>query len=150
MIDRRLASTTAALAVAALAVVSLPPARAAAPDPSAAKGAAGQYFDLSPVGVPVVSKGRLANYVFVSVRLIVRPGVDVTKVRQKEPYVRDALVRLSSRSPLNPPSDLNRIDEAALRSRLLAACPQILGPGVVSSVQVLSQTPQRRVALPPA
>ena len=43
----------------------------------------GQYVDISPVGLPIVHQGRLINYVFVTVRLNLRP------VRQRHSAARE-------------------------------------------------------------
>ncbi len=105
---------------------------------------------MSPVGVPVVSHGRLVNYVFVTLRLTFKPGVDMVRLREKEPYFRDALVRLASRAPLNPPDDLNSLNAVRLKAEMAAAGAQIAGPGAVTGVTIVSQAPQHRLAKPPA
>ena len=51
-------------------------APAAAADSSGKSEKVGQYVDMSPVAVPVIWRGRLVNYVFVTLRLIIRPGLD--------------------------------------------------------------------------
>ena len=43
--------------------------------------------------MPIVVDGQLVNYVFVYVRINLKSGADVTKMREKEPFFRDALVR---------------------------------------------------------
>lgn len=123
---------------------------------SASSGAAeeekkvGQYVDLAPVGLPIVSDGQLRNYVFVNLRLHLRNGVDPLKLREKEPYFRDALVRSSHRRPFAVPGDWTRLDEPALKAEMLRQAAVIAGPGVVTSVQLTSATPQRRTGMPPA
>ena len=133
-------------AFAALLLSGLAPALTEA-DP-AAKSGTGQYLDISPVGVPVISRGRLVNYVFVTLRLTLRPGADPVVLRQKEPYFRDALVRFSHRTPLNPPGDLNRLDDRALRAEIMAESVRIIGPGVVTAVLVEKEIAQRKVEPP--
>ncbi|MCC7268422.1 MAG: hypothetical protein IT546_13950 [Caulobacteraceae bacterium] len=123
------------------------PAQASSP-PKQEKAQAGQYVDLSPVGLPIVGDGRLVNYAFVYVRLNLAPSADAAKLRAKEPFFRDALVRLGHRTPLNPPDDYSRIDEARLKSALLREAAAIAGPGVITSVVVTSQAPQHQVASP--
>lgn len=138
-------SSLCALA-ATIACLALSPAGGAMA--AEAKKASEQAVDMAPVGAPIIWHGRLVNYVFVTLRLNVRPGVDAAKVREKEPYFRDALVRLSQRVSLNLPHDLTRLDDAALKARMMAECARIVGPGQIVSVQVLSETPQRREGLP--
>lgn len=121
-----------------------------APSAEAAEGRqpVGQYVDLQPVGVPVVVRGRLMNYVFVYVRVNLTPGADVSQIRPKEPFFRDALVRLGHRTPFTNPADYNRIDEARLCAAMQQAVVAIVGPGAVRSVAVTSQSPQRRIPNP--
>src|SRR6185312_1167860 len=109
----------------------------------------GQYVDLSPVPLPIIAKGRLANYVFVYVRINLAAAADTPHWRDKEPYFRDALVRLAHRTPFGLPGDLTRIDQARLKAALYQAAVAITGPGVVTSVDILpGGGPMRRIGLP--
>lgn len=108
----------------------------------------GQYVDLQPVGLPIVVDGRLVNYVFVYVRVNLRPSADVTKVRDKEPAFRDALVREGHRTPFVVATDWQKLDEAKLTAVMTKDANAIAGPGIVASVVVTSQTPQKHV-MPP-
>ena len=108
----------------------------------------GQYVDLQPVALPLIFGGQLVNYVFVYVRVNLKGGADVSKIREKEPAFRDALVRNGSRTSFTVPGDWQRVDEAKLSAVMIRDASAIAGPGTVSSVVVTSQTPQRR-AMPP-
>ena len=108
----------------------------------------GQYVDLQPVAMPIVIDRQLVNYVFVYVRINLKNGVEVGKVRDKEPFFRDALVREAHRTPFVVPADWQKIDEAKLIAVMTRDAMAIAGPGVVSSVAVVSQTPQKRVTQP--
>lgn len=108
----------------------------------------GQYVELEPVALPLVFDGRLVNYVFVYVRINLKSGVDVMRVREKEPAFRDALVRDGHRTPFVVAGDWQKVDEAKLSAAVMRDASAIAGPGAVSSVTVTSQTPQRR-AMPP-
>ena len=112
------------------------------------KTAVGQYVDLQPVALPIVVDGRLVNYVFVYVRVNLTGGADVTKIRTKEPFFRDALVREGHRTPFIVPGDWEKVDEAKLSAVMTRDAAAIAGPGAVSSVIVTSQAPQRRVIAP--
>lgn len=133
--------------IAVLAAFASPAPAAGAPKKDA-KAPAGQYVDLSPVGLPLVGEGRLVNYAFVHVRLNLSPSADPVKLRAKEPYFRDALVRLGHRTPLNRPDDYMKIDEARLKTSLMREVVAIAGPGAVQSIVVTSQAAQHRVASP--
>ena len=109
----------------------------------------GQYVDLSPVPLPIVVNGRLLNYVFVYMRINLAPAADTPHWRDKEPYFRDALVRLAHRTPFTVPTDFTRIDQARLKAALFQAAVGITGPGVVTSVEILpGGGPMRRMGLP--
>ncbi|HET6970223.1 MAG TPA: hypothetical protein VFH92_03770 [Phenylobacterium sp.] len=110
----------------------------------------GQYVELQPVGLPIVFRGQLVNYVFVYVRINLTSGANVARLREKEPYFRDALVRAGHRTPFTLPSDLSKIDADKLTATLTRDAAAIAGPGQIGSVVVTSQAPRRRVNTPPA
>ena len=110
----------------------------------------GQYVDLQPVALPVVVNGQLMNYVFVYVRINLTSAANASKLREKEPYFRDALVRLGHRTPFTLPSDLGKIDTLRLTASLKQEVVRIVGPGQVLSVVVTSQAPRRRISTPKA
>jgi hypothetical protein len=129
-----------ALATLAAAVLAGPAAAADAP--------VGQYVDVQPVPLPVVVRGELLNYVFVYLRVNLAPGADAVRLRDKEPYFRDALVRAAHRTPFIVAGDLNRIDEARLTAAMMREASAVAGPGAVRSVVVTSQAPQHRLVNP--
>jgi hypothetical protein len=106
----------------------------------------GQYVDLQPVALPIIVNGQLMNYVFVYLR--VNLTGDVSRLRSKEPFFRDALVREAYRTPFVIPGDWQRVDERKLNAIMLRDARSIVGAEAVSSVIVTSQAPQRRVAPP--
>jgi len=138
MLRRALTATAVVLALAGGAAQAAP----------GAPVQVGQYVEIQPVGLPIVVRGQLLNYVFVYVRLNLAADADVTRLREKEPYFRDALVRTAHRTPFTVPSDYNRIDEAKLTAAMMREATAIGGPGSIHSVVVTSQSPQHRVAMP--
>ncbi len=108
----------------------------------------GQYLDLQPVGLPIIVQDRLVNYVFVYVRLNLTRSADLQRLRDKEPAFRDALVRDGHKTPFVLAGDWQKVDEVKLNAALLRDAAAIAGPGMISSVVVTSQSPQRRV-MPP-
>jgi len=139
--NRRLAFAAATLLIAGSA-------HAAEEKKKEGKADVGQYVDLQPVGLPIVSNGQLVNYVFVYVRINLTTGANAAKLREKEPYFRDALVRAGHRTPFTLPSDLSKIDTAKLTAALNRDITAIVGPGQVLSVVVTSQAPRRRISQP--
>jgi hypothetical protein len=136
------------LLILAVSLLALAQPAAAAEDKKPKE--VGQYVDLQPVGLPVVVNGLLVNYVFVYVRINLTSGADVIKLRTKEPFFRDALVREGHRTPFVLANDWQRVDEAKLTAAMIRDARAIAGPGNVASVVVTSQTPQHRVAQPRA
>ncbi|THD62937.1 MAG: hypothetical protein E8A49_06145 [Phenylobacterium sp.] len=111
------------------------------------KAPAGQYVDLQPVALPIVADGRLVNYVFVYVRVNLKASADITKVRDKEPMFRDALVRDGHKTPFVLANDWQKVDEAKLLA-VMTREANAIAPGAVASVTLTSQTPQKHV-MPP-
>jgi len=133
----------------ALAATLTSGAASAAEHGAPAKAAGdGQYVDISPVGLPIIYERRLINYVFVSVRLNLTGGSNAMTMREKEPYFRDALVKLAHRRPFTRLDDFTAIDEAALRTAMGAEAARIAGPRQIANVQITSQAPQKRAGLP--
>jgi hypothetical protein len=113
------------------------PALAASPP-----AATGNNLYLSTVGVPIISGGRLVNYVLVRLSLSLSAGTDVSHMSEKEPYFREALVRLGYRTHLNPSNSLNKVNPDLVSSKMLPLCQAIVGP-VVTGVTVKYQEPER-------
>ncbi|CAN5250296.1 hypothetical protein BH11PSE2_BH11PSE2_04140 [soil metagenome] len=102
----------------------------------------GQAVTISAVALPIVLDGKVVNYVFVTVRIELSAGANITKLRDKEPYFRDALVRAGHRTPFTLASDLTKIDEAKLKAAMLREAQAIAGPGAIRSVVLESQAPK--------
>jgi len=97
---------------------------------------------MSPAPLPVTRGGRLVNYIFVTLRIVCRQNTDMTKLRPKEPYFRDALIRAAARSDLAQ-ADGVHVDLARLKAAVMAAAPAIVGPGVVIDVRLMKEQPQK-------
>lgn len=114
------------------------------------KGDVGQYVDLQPVGLPIVSERRLVNYVFVNIRINLTTAANAARLREKEPFFRDALVRAGHRTPFTNPADLSSVDVPRMTASLLRDVSAIAGPGQIRSIVVTSQAPRRRLRPPKA
>ena len=128
------------------AVLALAAAHPALAEGDAKVENADQSVKISPVALPVVVDGHLANYVFVTVKVLLNPGANALALSDKEPYFRDALVRAAHRTPFMIKGDYNHIDEAKLAAALYPEAARIAGPGAVRGIIVLSQQAQHRVA----
>jgi hypothetical protein len=140
---RRLILALVAFAVAAPAFA----AEHGKKDEEEDKGA-GLYVDIAQVGLPIVMNGRLVNYVFVAVRLDLAPYANVSALRAKEPYFRDALVKAAHRTPFVVAKNPNVLDEAALKRVMLAEANRIAGGRGVTAVEVTTQAAQKHVSMP--
>jgi hypothetical protein len=97
---------------------------------------------MSPAPLPVTRDGRLVNYIFVTLRIVCRRDTDMVKVRPKEPFFRDALIRAAARSSLAQ-ADGVHVDQAKLKAAVLRDAPAIVGPGVVIDVRLMKEQPQK-------
>jgi hypothetical protein len=121
---------------------------AQASEAKAPKTDVGQYVELQPLAMPIVIGGDLVNYVFVYVRLNLASSANVTRLREMEPFFRDALVRAGHRTPFVVATDYQKVDEARLTATMMREATANAGPGQIKSVVVTSQTPSRRVPQP--
>ncbi|HEX2559291.1 hypothetical protein [Phenylobacterium sp.] len=106
--------------------------------------AIGQWVDLSPVGLPLIVGGELVNYVFVYVRINLTRSANALKLREREPFFRDALVRAGHRTPFTVPGDYVSLDSAKIAAAMKREAVAIASPKDIASVVVLRQTPKRR------
>lgn len=136
------------LAFLPLLLTAAPAVALASGKPEEPKVEQGQYIDLSPVALPVVVDNKLINYVFVSTRVNLIASADAMKMREKEPFLRDALVRAGHRTPFTQADDYTRIDEGKLKAALTRDAKTILGARNVTFVAVTSQTPKQRSGIP--
>jgi len=135
------------IAAAAVSAVA-GPAMAAGPGYGGSSEA--PMLSLLSVGLPVIADGRVRNYIFMAIRLHVAPGNDLAPLRLKEPYFRDALVKAAHRTPFTVAGDYSRLDTAAIGRVLTAAATSLVGRGVITRVEVMSQLPRRRARAPAA
>ena len=110
--------------------------------------AAVQTVALEAVALPIIVDGQLLNYVFCSIKLDLYPNADGAKVRAKEQYFRDDLVRVGHRTPFVVKNDYSRVDEARVKAEILRVAPSLVGPGVVKSATITKQASQK--LLPPS
>ncbi len=105
-------------------------------------------FPLEAVALPIVVDGQLINYVFISIRLELTAAAEVNKVRAKEQYFRDDLVRTGHRTPFTRSDDYTHVDEAKVRAEILRAAPGLVGPGMIKAVIITKQVSQKLLTLP--
>lgn len=139
---RRREILSAALMTAASAAAA---SSAGAGAPPKKSETVGQYVDLSPLAIPSMEGRRLRNYIFVAVRVKLTARADPQKLRVKEPWFRDAIVRAAHRTAFNLPTDFDKLDEARFKAMATAEATKVAGPGLVAGVQFNGPPqPQRR------
>jgi hypothetical protein len=107
-----------------------------------------QTLSLEAVALPVIVQGKLINYVFCSITLVLAPNADGAKVRAKEQYFRDDLVRTGHRTPFTRQDDYTKVDEVKVRSEIMRFAPTVVGPGVIQSANITKQSSQKMLTLP--
>lgn len=128
--------------IAASAVLPVVVAGAAAAGDKPASGLA--PLSIAGVGLPIISGGRIRNYIFVSLRLHLGGSATPESMRPKEAFFRDALVRAGHRTPFVVPDDWTVIDAAAVSASLMRSAVAIAGRGAVTRVEIVSQAPRTR------
>jgi len=101
---------------------------------------------LSPVAVPITENGKLVNYVFLSIKIILSPKADQFRLVSYEPFYRDALVRIGHRQNLGVPGDPNRVDEALLKAALKREIASFVDPSLIARIEIVRQDPKKRIA----
>jgi hypothetical protein len=134
--------TLAAAALSLLIASSALPSQLMAGEKKDEKSENLQYLAVSPVALPVIVKGVVVNYIFVTVRIELTNSANSAKAREKEPYFRDAMTRAGHRTPFNKPGDYTHVDEAKLIAFLYRDGQAIVGPGIIKSVTIVSQQPK--------
>lgn len=113
-----------------------------------AEPAVAAFLNLPGMGLPIITDGRVRNYVFVVLKLHLGPGHTVEAVRAKEAYLRDALVRAGHRTPFVLANNWTALDTAALSASLIRSASTLIGPSAITRVEIVSQAPRRRTGLP--
>ena len=124
---------------AAFATPGLAEEKKAAPNPTVL---------MSPVALPIVVKGQLVNYIFVTIRLGLSDKADAGKMRIKEPYFRDGLVRAAHRTPFVRTDNYTLLDDEKMKAALLREANLAAGPGMIVSAQIIREQAQHYDGLP--
>ena len=128
---------------AAAACLCLSAMPALASEGAAAKKAGNASVQLGAVAIPVSVDGKLINYIFLNIRINLTMTADEAGVRDKEPYFRDALVRTASRISFAQTGKDYLLDEPRFKQVMTVEWTKITGPGVIKSIDVLTQSPKR-------
>lgn len=139
---------SAILGVVALSSVS-GPVRA-----SEKKEGGGQALDptykLGSMTIPIIANGRIVNYVFVAMNLKLASGADASSFKDKEPALRDAIVRAAYKTPFTRADTWKEVDGDRLKTFVLSQCSALFGKGKVASVEIVKQIPRQQLMPPKA
>ena len=108
---------------------------------------AAAVLNLPGMGLPIITDGRVRNYVFIVLKLHLGAGYTVEAVRAKEAHLRDALIRAGHRTPFVLPNAWVALDTATLSASLIRSASTLIGRGAVTRAEVVSQSPRRRTGM---
>lgn len=128
-ISRRDLLTAATLATAAVALAAPASAQEHGAEPAAPDEAeVARSVELGGMVFPVFDENRkLKNYLFISARMLAGPGKDVWKYREKQHFIRDAIVRASHKVSFHQKGNFKKLDEKLAAAECLKAANAIVG-----------------------
>lgn len=143
---RRILITAAVGAVVALAG----PAFASEKKKEGGEQALDPTYKLGSMTIPIIANGRIVNYVFVAMTLKLTSGTDASSFKDKEPALRDAIVRAAYKTPFTRADTWKEVDGPRLTTFVLSQCAALLGKGKVASVEIVKQIPRQQLMPPKA
>lgn len=105
-------------------------------------------YKLGSMSIPIIYNGRIVNYVFVALTLRLTSGVEVQAFKDKEPALRDAIVRAAYRTPFTRADTWKEVDGPRLTGFVMGQCASLFGKGKVASVEIVKQIPRQQL-MPP-
>jgi hypothetical protein len=118
----------------ALAVLIAPPLHAAPPGPAHGDAAGAndtevaRSIEFGGLVFPMFAKdGTLKNYLFVNARMLVGPGKDPWKYREKAHLIRDAVIRAAHRTSFALNGDYTKLDEELAAAECVKAANESIG-----------------------
>ncbi|MGH1558303.1 hypothetical protein ACRAWD_11980 [Caulobacter segnis] len=105
-------------------------------------------YKLGSMTIPIIYNGRIVNYVFVAMTLKLALGTEVESFKDKEPELRDAIVRAAYKTPFTRPDTWKEVDGPRPTSFVMGQCAALFGKGKVASVEIVKQIPCQQL-MPP-
>lgn len=124
-------------AILALALLTLPALAAEKTEGAKKGGAPGTNVDLQYLMAPLTDgDGKLLGYAYITARLTAASDTDTLVVRDKMPFIQDALVRDVNASAVGVAGDPQKVDVGGVESRFLADARRIVGASRVKVITV--------------
>ncbi|KQV56973.1 MULTISPECIES: hypothetical protein [unclassified Caulobacter] len=105
-------------------------------------------YKLGSMTIPIIYNGRIVNYVFVAMTLTLTSGTEVQAFKDKEPALRDAIIRAAYRTPFTRGDTWKEVDGPRLTGFVMGQCASLFGKGKVASVEIVKQIPRQQL-MPP-
>jgi hypothetical protein len=122
--------------ILALAMIVALPAQAA-DDAGQKGGKPGTNVDMPFLMAPLIDgDGKLLGYAYISSRLTAMSDIFALAVRDKLPFIQDAMVRDVNAAGIAMPDDPEKVDIAQLESRMLSDARKVMGTGKVKLITV--------------
>jgi hypothetical protein len=139
----------ALIALATLPSEAAPPAPAHGEATEAKDSEVARSIDLGGLVFPMFDdKGKLQNYLFVNARMVVAPGKDQWKYREKAHIIRDSIVRIAHRTSFDLNGDYTKLDEALAAKECIKVANESIGEKdalvTMMFTQVASQTKAKK------
>jgi hypothetical protein len=124
------------LLAALIAFLAAAPSRAAPPAAASAHGDGkeskdadvARSIDLGGLAFPMFDDdGKLKNYLFVNARMLVAPGKDQWKYREKAHTIRDGIIRTAHRISFDLNGDYTKLDEQLAARECIKAANDSIG-----------------------
>lgn len=105
-------------------------------------------YKLGSMTIPIIYNGRIVNYVFVAMTLKLTLGTEVESFKDREPELRDAIVRAAYKTPFTRTDSWKEVDGPRLTSFVMSQCAALFGKGKVASVEIVKQIPRQQLTPP--
>jgi hypothetical protein len=103
----------------------------------AKKGKPGTNIDMPFLMAPLTNAdGKLTGYAYISSRLTASSEGVVTDVREKLPFIQDALIREINSDAVTTADDPEKVDILGVEKRLLSHAVRIMGAGKVKLITI--------------
>jgi hypothetical protein len=101
------------------------------------------FLDIDRILVTVFRGGEIDRHEMLLMKLELAEDTAISKVQEAMPRLRDAFIKSWNTLGARPDAAAKGLDIAAGRQRMLAACDQIAGPGLVRNVLIVGQSSRK-------